>query len=92
MNRKNYNWIWWVIIIIVILGVLIFTINSRQAASKLSSYSQFKKDLDDGKVTAVYGVSGYRFNVVTTSGSSEKNGKSNYDYFFTEVWAFTIKS
>ena len=82
MNRKNYNWIWWVIIIIVILGVLIFTINSRQAASKLSSYSQFKKDLDDGKVTAVYGVSGYRFNVVTTSGSSEKNGKSSYDYYF----------
>ncbi len=80
MNRKNHNWIWWMIIILVIFGVAVYAVSSQRAASKLSSLTQFQQDLQEGKVTAVYGVSGYRFNVVLAGTGG--NGEKTYDYYF----------
>lgn len=80
MNRKNHNWIWWMIIILVIFGVAVYAVSSQRAASKLSSLTQFQQDLNEGKVTAVYGVSGYRFNVVLSGTGG--NGEKAYDYYF----------
>lgn len=86
MNKRNYSWILWLVIIFVIIGVAIFAWSAQEVAKMEDNYTRFVSDLNDGNISAVYGGKGYRFNVVLKGGqyasNDAKNAKNYYDYYF----------
>lgn len=86
MNKRNYSWILWLVIIFVVIGIAVFAWSSQQAAKMEDEYTRFVSDLNAGNVSAVYGGKGYRFNVVLKDGkyapNDAKDAKNYYDYYF----------
>ena len=84
MKSKNFSWILWLVIIAAVVGVAIFALNQQKAALKEQDYTRFVNDLEAGKIQSVYGIAGYRFNVVLkdSTNAGKDNGKNYYDYYF----------
>ena len=86
MNKMNKNngrkYLWYGIIIVLLVGVFIFAINTFSAKEKQISYTEFVTMAEENKISDIY-IEDYTVYIrKVDSKVSSKNFPNKYDYYF----------